>query len=156
MGVPTRKTGYSNELSIQGSSFGMRQRQLQESYKMILNNPLCGVGYDYQYYKNKNGVDNLLGMESILFKKLVEQGFLGLFIFFLVYFTYYHFLKNLFVKSEESKLFLGYTLSYLVSIIATGIQGGTWVFYILLQYIIATNRNTKVHLSKIAEICKRL
>ena len=54
---------YSNELSIQGSSFGMRQRQLQESYKMILNNPLCGVGYDYQYYKNKNGVDNLLGMD---------------------------------------------------------------------------------------------
>lgn len=146
---------YSNKLSIHGSSFGMRQIQLQESYKMISNNPLCGVGYDYEYYNKRNNTHELWGMESILFKKLVEQGFLGLFIFFLVYFTYYHFLKNLFVKSEELKLFLGYTLSYLVSIIATGIQGGTWVFYILLQYIIATNRNTKVHLSKSSKICKR-
>ena len=113
---------------------GMRQIQLETSIAMIKDSPLSGVGYDYQYYSIDNpGVANsaLMGFESVVFKKIVEQGAIGMASFLAILFFLYK--SNVkYVKDARKKiLFIGFFLASTMSFVFTGIQGRSWMYFFI-------------------------
>lgn len=77
----------------------------------------------------------MLGFESILFKKLVEQGLTGMLIFYYLIYLYYQFYRKRLRTKEENLIFLGYILSFMVSSHMTAIQGLNWLFFLLLPLL---------------------
>ena len=137
-------SSYSEKAGIVGSSTEMRYNQLQKTIDITMKNPLAGVGYNYQYYtldSNRSIDADLLGLESIVFKILVEQGFAGLFIFFYTF----NMLRTYFVrrgKTKKDKILLnGYFISFLASILFTGIQGGSYAFFMCFLILIKNSTN---------------
>ena len=134
----------SNEAEIRGSGVNMRIRQLEVSIEKA-SSSIGGLGFNYQLYTLDNyrkADDELYGLESIVFKKLVEQGFLGLIFFGYTNILLFNYIRKN-ERNSERKLITGFFCSYLATIIITGIQGGTWplFFSILLLY-----KNRKTHL----------
>lgn len=74
-----------------GSSLQLRQQQLLFSIVQIANRPLFGNGVSYltkhifetDQYGDRIQNDEILGMESIVFPKLINYGFVGLFTYYL-------------------------------------------------------------------------
>lgn len=126
-------SSYSEKAGIVGSDRTMRIVQLQKSIDIMSRNPIGGVGYDYQYYvlKTDHAIDSeLYGLESIVFKLLVEQGLTGLIVFFYTF----NMLRTFSIKEKDTKtrtLVNGYFLSFLSSILITGLQGGSYTFFML-------------------------
>lgn len=126
---------YSEKANIQGSNTNMRLTQLNESIKYMKKNPIGGVGYNYQYYVQEKRINTkLMGFESIVFKLLVEQGIISLILFF---YTYNLLRKHLIYKRslKEKILLNGYFASFLISILFTGIQANSWIFFICFSFI---------------------
>lgn len=124
----------NNNSVTAGSNMGMRQNQLETSIAMIKDSPLSGVGYDYQYYSIDNpGVANsaLMGFESVVFKKIVEQGAIGMASFLAILFFLYK--SNVkYVKDARKKiLFIGFFLASTMSFVFTGIQGRSWMYFFI-------------------------
>lgn len=75
-----------------GSSIQLRQQQLAFSYMQVVNKPIFGNGASYltkhiferDTYGNRVEDDEIKGMESILFPKLINYGFFGLGAYFLL------------------------------------------------------------------------
>lgn len=75
-----------------GSSLQLRQQQLIFSLVQIANKPLFGNGVSYltkyifqtDTYGDRIRDDDIMGMESILFPKLINYGFVGLACYFLL------------------------------------------------------------------------
>lgn len=127
---------YSQKAAIGGSNTDMRQRQLEEAIRLMNTNPIAGIGLDYQYYSIDHHPNSiLLGFESILFKKLVEQGLTGMLIFYYLIYLYYQFYRKRLRTKEENLIFLGYILSFMVSSHMTAIQGLNWLFFLLLPLL---------------------
>ena len=127
---------YARNANIIGSSSNMRSNQLEESINIAMNNPF-GIGYDYQSYARKTEKkisDELMGLESLFFKKLVEQGLVGLFAFFIcLWLLYVEIRRYILIKKERFKLF-AFTFGYLASITFTGVQGVSWHMFISLMF----------------------
>lgn len=130
----------SEKANIGGSSISMRFEQLRATMKIMLSNPIAGVGYDYQYYAIEKGIPTeLLGFESIVFKLIVEQGLLG----FLFYFVNLNILRkytinkttNSFDYKTYKKYINGYFMSFVISILLTGVQGSSYMFFICFTFI---------------------
>lgn len=137
-------SSYSEKAGIVGSSTEMRYTQLQKTVDITMKNPLAGVGYNYQYYilNSTHSLDtDLMGLESIVFKLLIEQGFTGLLIFFYIF----NLLRNYFLKKEKEKknkiLLNGFFISFLTSILFTGIQGDSYFFFMCFLIIINNSKN---------------
>lgn len=136
-------SSYSEKAGIVGSSTEMRYTQLQKTIDITMKNPLAGVGYNYQYFtfESNHSLDtDLMGLESIVFKILIEQGFVGLFVFCYIF----NMLRTYFVrrgKTKKDKILLnGYFISFLTSILFTGIQGSSYVFF--MCFLILINNST--------------
>ena len=150
---------YSEKAAIVGSNTDMRQRQLEEAIRLMNTNPIAGIGLDYQYYSIDHRPNPiLLGFESILFKKLVEQGLTGLLIFYYLIYLYYRFYRKRLRTKEEIMVFLGYLASFMVSSHMTAIQGLNWFFFLLLPLLTLyssknqiTNYDTKNHTLLLAQ-----
>lgn len=132
---------YSEKAGITGSNTNMRANQLTTSINIMLTNPIGGLGYNYQYYTKDNDIStDLLGFESIVFKLLVEQGISGLILFLLSF----NLIRRETIKSIQNKtnkrIINGYFYSFLASIIFTGIQGNSWLFFVCLIFIYINNR----------------
>lgn len=130
----------SDKYDVSGSSVNMRARQLEVSMEKAACS-LGGLGYGYQMYVFENSHkadDELLGLESIIFKKLVEQGYIGL----LVYVYTMILLFKYTIKGEIRRkriLLSGFLISYIVTIMMTGIQCNTFIYFyvfILLSKLI--------------------
>ena len=73
-----------------GSSLQLREQQLLFSIVQIAESPLFGNGVGYltkhifetDAYGDRIRNEDILGMESILFPKLINYGFVGLFLYF--------------------------------------------------------------------------
>lgn len=137
-------SSYSQKADIHGSDTDIRKEQLQASIKIMESNPLGGLGYDYQYYIMDKNLDNsLYGLESIIFKKLVEQGLFGLLSFYWIFYLLSKFYYKKFKSRTGKLMMLGYLCSFLVSIHMTGIQGASWIFFILFPLIIINSPTFK-------------
>lgn len=128
---------YSANADIRGSSVSMRQKQLNSAYKMISSSPLAGVGYDYQMYRYTKSYynDELYGIEGVILKKLVEQGFVGLIVFFYFLFGLFKIIGSYSCFKKNKILLSGYYSCYLICILLTGIQGDSLIYFILAQFI---------------------
>jgi O-antigen ligase len=146
----------SDNNDIRGSSVSMRSEQLSTAFDLIKDNPLFGLGYGLVENRNKvyfpiSNLSTLLGFESVLFSKLVQQGLFGLFFFFLFYFHVYSLIRHKYEKYLSSDIFIinGFFISYFVSIIVTGIQSTFWLFFLLstlqLKYCYILKYNGENH-----------
>ena len=126
---------YSNRADVKGSSVQMRQSQFESAIDLVGIHLMTGLGYEYRSYRATKGFDGdddgTKGLESILLKKTVEQGLVGLGIFFYVFVMLYLCLRRYFTH-ENKKLYIAYFFSYLLSILFTGIQGSSWIFFVAL------------------------
>lgn len=127
----------SEKAGVGGSNVGSRQNQLELSLDIAAENP-GGYGYNYQYYVLKNPLvedKDLLGLESIIFKKLVEEGFLGLFFFAVAFYYLYRLFCRIKRKIPSFRLLQGYFACFLCSIILTGIQGYSLIYFIIFLFL---------------------
>jgi hypothetical protein len=152
---PTYRDSITSNVDIEGSSVSMRQRQLSTTFD-ILNEgyQLFGLGkglveldnndnntISIHNYNINHKINALLGFESILFVKLIEQGICGLWFFLLFYFQSYFFIRQKCKKYLNSDVYIvdGFFLSYLFAIFVTGIQATFYMFFlfsiIYLKYI---------------------
>lgn len=134
----------SEKSGITGSSKEMRYIQFQKTIDITMRNPIAGVGYNYQYYaqdSNRTIDTDLMGLESIIFKLLIEQGFTGLLIFFYTF----NLLRVYYTKKtllRSNKIILnGYFISFLISILFTGVQGASYTFFMIFLTLINYNTN---------------
>lgn len=81
----------NKQKEIQGSSLEMRQDQVNaivKEWKYANSLTGCGRGYREYYQDTRGGFHpELLGFGSILLLKLLEQGVIGLFLWFLLFFV---------------------------------------------------------------------
>ena len=122
---------------VSGSSADMRKNQFDAVLGMAERNPVAGIGYNYQYYclENKSVANSALwGLESIVFKKIVEQGFAGLIVFILLILLLYHSIK-IRIKENGRKIlpFVAFLMGYLVNIVMTGMQGNNYVLFLAIS-----------------------
>jgi hypothetical protein len=126
---------YSDRVNITGSSVSMRQDQFSSSLNIAIRNPV-GVGYNYQMYSLEHdfAIADLYGLESVVFKLLVEQGIFALVIFLFIYFKYYKY--NIIQNCQDNKISMRlYFVGYLICILITGIQGISWQLFFLLPLV---------------------
>jgi hypothetical protein len=135
---------YSDAVGIQGSSVAMRLGQLYGTFESISNNPLFGMGkgyVTYQSFDSNDGTSGMFGYESVFFYKMVEEGVLGTFCFFLMYYKLYAAtikqIKKSNILRNFKRIVSGHYLSYLVAILFTGIQGSFTLFTLLSISIIS-------------------
>lgn len=128
----------SSGSEIGGSSLLMRENQFLYSLQMLSENLFTGLGVGYltTLTIGSEELNNLLGVESIMFVILIEQGILGIIIFLLLY-------TQLFfcTKKEERKVLkkkhlisslAACFIAYLVAITMTGDRGVFSVFFSFL------------------------
>ena len=130
---------YVLSLGINGSNAEMRQSQMKAVMNFIASNPIAGIGYNYQYYCLENtGVSRyaLMGMESVVFKKLVEQGFAGLICFGIVLCALFRETSKKIQIKSDYLCYLGFFLAFVASACFTGIQGGNWPLFVSLNFLL--------------------
>jgi hypothetical protein len=159
---------------IGGSSVFMRTEQLNSTFEILEGGyQLFGLGYGTAYLaspsvqRNQDApineltriqkINDLLGFESVLFRKLVEQGCVGLFFFLYFYFKVYWFIRKKQIQQEKRKVFIvdAFFLSYLGTIIITGIQGTFYLFFLLSVLYLKYLHLTIIPESKILNTKKR-
>lgn len=128
---------------IQGSSMSMRFEQFAAANDEIRNNPLFGEGRGYrEYYQEKHNQlhPKLLGYESFVLLKLVEQGWIGLCVFIvLILYMYYIFKKSHCNTWILQLLFIAFFLSTLM----TGIRQFSFLILGMSAIVITTSQNRK-------------
>lgn len=136
-------TKAAEKAGIKGSSSEMRKDQL--------NSVLGLVGGGYQLFGLGKGlveqrsnlniriknIEDLYGFESIVYYKIAEQGVIGLLFFFLFYFQMYLYIRRKHMQCfhDRTGYFVdAFFVSYLISIIITGIQS-TFSYFLLATFI---------------------
>lgn len=135
----------SDEIEIKGSSVELRQKQLTESFKLIENNLLTGLGQgwiddDYQ----KNGLHPImLGFESVIYRKIVETGCIGLILWFIFYFSMYRIVS---LYTKKHKILCNWKIifiPYLASLIMTDSFES---FYLFISLIVLSYLYIKIYI----------
>lgn len=124
----------SKEAEIGGSSVSMRMEQLIFSFYLIQNSFLTGNGYgfsDIAQQNTTNKYEKMMGFESILFTKIVNQGILGLLFFFAFYFGLLTYANKQAINKTEKYKTRGLYYAFLVGIIFTGLQNSFYLFFLL-------------------------
>lgn len=139
-------TSKSEKAGIVGSSTEMRFSQLRKSINIMEKNPIGGIGYNYQYYSMDSGkvIDNeLYGLESIVFKILIEQGVVGMIVFFYTLYILYRFIIKSTNEIQMKFLVKGFFCTFIVSILFTGIQGASYIFFVIFLFLINIKNDTE-------------
>ena len=136
---------YAKDANITGSGANMRRNQFEIASGIALNNPF-GIGYDYQLYSLKEGKEidrGLLGLESVIYKKMVEQGVVGLIVFIVCVWLLVSLVLYKGNTKEKKLKYLSFCGGYFLNICFTGFQGQNWqlflVFSILYCYLFSNN-----------------
>ena len=126
----------SEEVGISGSSVSMRWEQLVFSFYLIQDSFLTGNGYGFSDVAQENTTtkyEEMMGFESILFTKIVNQGILGLIFFFIFYFSLLKYTcKQTRNRTEKYKIAALY-FTYLTGIIFTGLQNSFYIFFLFAR-----------------------
>ncbi len=121
-----------NESSVEvgGSTTDLRDRQLAIAMFYFFQNPLTGMGVDFNVLDYENKYD-AMGMESVWFTLFMLQGLVGVV-------TYVYFIFTGFVSFfKYNKSFWVFTLAWLVNITLSSQEGVSMFLYcifILLSY----------------------
>lgn len=124
-----------------GSSIEMRLNQLEAvEKKLSRTNPLTGYGLGFRDFNQikSGGLDpELLGYESILFLKMVEQGLIGFFFIFFLLFQLYRLVqkRNGLLSKKEIFLHQAYFLSYIIGATMTGVRYFSFLIFIIFYIV---------------------
>ena len=126
----------SQKTYIVGSSTDMRYDQYNAAVEIVMNNPIGGMGFDLQnYHEFLPGIyHRLMGYESVVIKLMVEQGLVGLVCFF----VFFYYLCMYYIKrcpKEKRLLMVGFCCCYLFSALFTGVQGFSFLIFMLCLWI---------------------
>lgn len=125
----------SDDIEIKGSSVELRERQLEGSFNLIKNDLFSGLGQgwidnDYQ----KNGLHPImLGFESIIYRKLVETGLIGLIVWFLFYLSLY---KTVSLYTKKHKININWKVMFIPYFISLIMTDSFESFYLFLSLIV--------------------
>ena len=128
---------------INGSNADMRADQLTLSVEIAGQNPIGGLGFNSVQYFGSEKFTGMMGFESIVFKKLVEQGLLGLLCFFFSYYLLFRYSnrKSLCRSKEKLVQSVVFFCAYMLSLLFTGVQG-TWEVFLLLVMFSSKTENS--------------
>ena len=145
-----------------GSSLDLRREQLLFSILTIQQSPIYGNGVQYtskyvfeagdEGSKGKawgSDDEDLGGLESIIFRRLIDYGFLGLggFFAFLLYFQFYFLIHR--KRTLYAKCGALVTLSFTAFLILSGTLANSIVYgYILLGFCLARTRMAAINHTK--------
>lgn len=124
----------SDEVGVGGSSVSMRLKQLAFSFELIKDQLWVGQGYGFSskvLAENSNKYATMMGFESILFRKIVDQGILGTIFFFLFYLFLMRYAQKVSIGSSVNLVV--FLLIYMVGLIFTGMQNTFYLFFTLLM-----------------------
>lgn len=124
----------SEKIDIKGSSIEGRKSQLEAAFKIIHKNPLLGNGIGFvQKYGADN--DDLLGAESIVLQKLVDNGILGLVTYFIFYFcTFKCVYKKCKTRYQKASV-VSLSGSYFFSLLTNGVGYSSFTYYYIFLLI---------------------
>jgi hypothetical protein len=120
----------SVQREVGGSNFDMRLSQFAAAVKIMWDAPFFGIGLKgLNYYSNQNLAIQLLGLESMWFWIIVQQGILGI---IATLYLIYNLVYKLGMKAKNTHvLFL--SLAYFVTYSATSVPG--FSLYLLYTFI---------------------
>lgn len=124
--------------SIGGSTMEMRFEQFEAAQKEVEDNPFFGNGLTYrEFYQKQHGMHRmLLGYESFVLLKIVEQGWIGL-LFYVLMFVLLH---RQFKKRIKWNSYLSLTYMVLLfSQLMTGIRPLSFLVLGLVSVLITYN-----------------
>lgn len=106
---------------VGGSSLEMRLDQLAGAFEEINNNVLLGKGYGWSrdYVIQNENHPILLGFESIIFVVLCNNGIIGIILYGLFVYLYFHYIKTN-VSESDVPLFVSILVFYLAYETITG------------------------------------
>lgn len=126
----------SEKIDIKGSSIEGRKSQLDAAFNLIQGNPILGNGIGFvQKYGADN--DDLLGAESIILQKLVDNGILGLFVYFIFYFYSFKYVYKKCKTNFQKASVVSLSGSYFFSLLTNGVGYSSFTYYgilLLLTY----------------------
>lgn len=109
---------FKEDSNTGGSSIDMRMVQMATTWYQIEGHELFGLGqgfWVYSYKKESNRVENLHGIESVVFQLLLERGIFG----FVVWIVFYTWLFSLFWRNRHLQPKV------------TGLAASVWTVYVL-------------------------
>lgn len=124
--------------NVTGSSMKMRINQFKAAQIEITNNICFGKGKGYrEFYQNKYHTlhPKLLGYESLLILKLVEEGYIGLLFYLMMICYLYIFFKR---KTCNVRLLFLLYFAYILSTVMTGIRPHSLLILGLTSIIIVS------------------
>lgn len=98
----------SENADIHGSSIDLRLDQLTGVFFLTESNVLTGQGYGYQYFiqsKDPYIEKVMFGFESIVLNKILEQGLIGLVLYF-IFLYYFGVLRSVTLKEKNTGYYL--------------------------------------------------
>lgn len=129
--------------NVEGSSINMRIEQFKAAKAEIKHNILFGKGIGYrEYYQEQHNQlhPQLLGYESFVLLKLVEQGWIGIFIFLLIISYLYYILSK---ECPNTLILQLIFIAFLFSTFMTGIRPFSFLLLGLSGIIATKNNNQK-------------
>ena len=121
---------YESSVDVAGSTTDLRSRQFDIALFYFLQNPLTGMGVDFNVLNYENQFD-AMGMESVWFTLFMLQGLVGVVTY--VYFIFTGLVSFL----KYNKIFWLFTLAWIVNITFSSQDGVSMFLYsifILLSY----------------------
>ena len=115
-----------------GSTIQMREMQYDAAMRLFSRSPLFGNGIDAVSYYKKNGLEDILGAESVWFRLLPDQGVFGVFVYLFMYIM----LFTDATKYVPSRLFLYYFIGIFVFDTTNGSCYGKLIWWISIYLLI--------------------
>lgn len=134
---------------IEGSSMSMRFEQFEAANDEIKDNPLFGKGRIYrEYYQDHHNQlhPKLLGYESFVLLKLVEQGWIGLCMFILLIFYMYRIFKKTYCNVWILQLLF---IAFFLSTLMTGIRPFSFLILGMSAVIVSNQKSLSSHYTNV-------
>jgi hypothetical protein len=125
---------FDSDKNIKGSSIELRLDQLGGAIELWINGGVVfgnGFGWCDNYYGTRGDHPILLGFESLLYKIIIDSGIVGIIIWSWLFYSFYRMADRINSTSNSKKIFMGFLISFIVFVLATGIFGMN-LFLILL------------------------
>ncbi|WP_455669587.1 O-antigen ligase family protein [Phocaeicola sp.] len=117
---------------VGGSNMLMRFNQLDTFFTILSSNILLGRGNGFVAYQG-DSYPEMLGYESVIFTQGADYGLIGLLLYFGTFFSVVKLANKYNVSYQGNVYVITIVLCYLLSIIMTGMQGLSFLFFWILS-----------------------
>ena len=118
--------------NVGGSGSEMRIEQLSAAFLLMLQSPICGLGFKFLNVLNNTLADSLLGSESMWFTILPTFGLLGIIANLIL--AYYSIV--IIPKKYHSRELFFFTLAYWVVGSLTSLPGLKMYYYYFVMFLL--------------------